>query len=226
MINIKQIKGNTIKKLTNAVRVRKTYENKHKDGSGNFGYVVVMKPDEWYRFDGDYGSDGVVYNLNINTYSGIYDSQKNYNEVELIKNALHRISMGDVKDKPKKDGYDEEWIEKWGFDLTDFRSAKTFQNLLDDFNLNKITVEQRKTTMRTYKTWTWSNKDGSLFMVTSHNPLTGEMSWGYFGEKGYAGYIGIEGVARQGGYNPVIDLAYKIRRYNPKGESPHDREFT
>lgn len=97
MIKINQITGNKIKKLTGAERVRKSYHNKHKRGSGNFGFVVVFPNNDWYRIDGDYGVDGVVYNLRVNTYG----SRDMFNEnqtkrIELIKKALYDISVGKI----------------------------------------------------------------------------------------------------------------------------------
>ena len=48
--------------------VRKSYENKHVDGSGNFGYVLVKSPRDWYRIDGFYNSKGEITKLYVSPY--------------------------------------------------------------------------------------------------------------------------------------------------------------
>lgn len=95
MINIKQLNGNTIKKLVGAQRVMKQYENKHVDGSGNFGYYIRMKDMDSYSVRGDYGTDGSIYNMSVGvTYlNGITSPQQEKN-IELIKKALYTISIG------------------------------------------------------------------------------------------------------------------------------------
>jgi len=56
-----------IKQLLGAERVRKIYENKHVDGSGNLG-IVIVKNDLWYRIDARYNAEKEIYELNYGDY--------------------------------------------------------------------------------------------------------------------------------------------------------------
>lgn len=100
MLKFNLLNGNTIKKLTNAKRVRKTYYNKYKDGSGNFGFVVILPPKEWYRIDGNIGKDGFVYNMKVTTYGPRDFTEKQGKEIKIIEQALYKISIGN-EEKPK-----------------------------------------------------------------------------------------------------------------------------
>lgn len=96
MLNINQLNGNTIKKKIGAERVIKQYENKHVDGSGNFGYFIRHDGTP-YSIDGDYGRDGVIYNLRIGkTYGNAPHTPKEADTIQLIRKALYEISQGDT----------------------------------------------------------------------------------------------------------------------------------
>ncbi len=70
--------GVELKKAFGFDLVRKSYENKHVDGSGNFGFVLVKgKYDEtkglhqsrkWFSLAGDYGSDQQVIRIQFGGY--------------------------------------------------------------------------------------------------------------------------------------------------------------
>ena len=96
MINIKQIDGRDLKKRVGADRVIKRYHNKHKSGSGNFGYTIRMPDDSVYDITGDYGRDGTIYNLKVDTSYIGYRSldQKDIDTINRIKRALYDISVG------------------------------------------------------------------------------------------------------------------------------------
>lgn len=70
-MQIDELKGSKIKKDIEAKTVRKEYHNKHKDGSGNFGFVMKFPNGNLYRLDGNYNKDGKVYYLDYGKYSGI-----------------------------------------------------------------------------------------------------------------------------------------------------------
>ena len=83
MINLSELSGVTFRNALNASRVRKSYENKHKDGSGNFGFVIIFEkagvkdvgcgmtaPNEtWFALHGHYTPQKQVYGLNFGDYS-------------------------------------------------------------------------------------------------------------------------------------------------------------
>lgn len=95
MLNIDQLNGNLIKKKIGAERVIKQYENKHVDGSGNFGYFI-RKDNTAYSIDGDYGRDGYIYNLRVGkTYGNAPHTPKESETIQLIRKALFEISQGD-----------------------------------------------------------------------------------------------------------------------------------
>jgi len=71
------LKGTKLKKDLGAVRVSKSYHNKHKLGSGNFGFIVAYKNNHpkpldefWFRLDGSYNSDGKLVSLSFGSYGG------------------------------------------------------------------------------------------------------------------------------------------------------------
>jgi len=113
---------------------------------------------------------------------------------------------------------------KWGFDLTDFGSAANWKKIVDRFKL-KMRVKtkkydipgQEKPTVIKHFHWTVPG----LMIITAANPLTGEHG-AYFNrtpDKGYAGYIGIEGDK-----DKVMRLVKAIRKYSTD-ESPNRRDF-
>ncbi len=117
---------------------------------------------------------------------------------------------------------------KWGFDLTDFGSAKTFEALLKRHGLSsgykrvrrKYSIDNDK--KPPWYSYTWSNS--KLKLVTGNNPITGKYSVPKQrkSEKGYASYIGIEGELYE-----VRVLVEDIKRSASfKGdESPGKRDY-
>ena len=83
MINFKELSGVTLKNALFASRVRKSYENKHKDGSGNFGFVIVYekegmkdigcgmqtKNEHWFQLSGNYTMDKTCYGMDFGDYA-------------------------------------------------------------------------------------------------------------------------------------------------------------
>lgn len=78
--NIHQLNGRDLKKRLDAKWVRKRYENKHKDGGGNFGYTIKFKNGSTIIFDGDYDPTGNVYYTRVGAWGS-----PNYTEEGLIK---------------------------------------------------------------------------------------------------------------------------------------------
>ena len=71
-MQIDELKGHKIKKDIEAETVRKEYHNKHKDGSGNFGFSIKYPENNTlYRLDGEYNRDGRIYYLDYGKYSGV-----------------------------------------------------------------------------------------------------------------------------------------------------------
>jgi hypothetical protein len=78
-----ELKGTKLRTDLKASRVNKSYNNKHKDGSGNFGFVIVydlegfkdvgcgMKEpnSKWFQISGDYRADKEFYSLSFGSYS-------------------------------------------------------------------------------------------------------------------------------------------------------------
>lgn len=89
----------------------------------------------------------------------------------------------------------------WGFDLTSFISAESFENILTEMGLPLKAKRARarddfdRKTPLNQRPFVW--KRPGLRLVTGNNPITGD----YYNsarrpnEKGYASYIGIEGNA-------------------------------
>jgi len=73
-MEIKELNGRKLKKDLEAGIVRKTYHNKHVDGSGNFGFIIRRGNDGqyWYRIDGVYDKNGRITHLDFSDYAGYY----------------------------------------------------------------------------------------------------------------------------------------------------------
>ena len=82
-MNFLELKGTKLRADLKASRVQKSYNNKHKDGSGNFGFVIVFEleglkdvgcgmkvPNEkWFQISGNYRPDKECYCLDFGSYS-------------------------------------------------------------------------------------------------------------------------------------------------------------
>lgn len=74
-MKISEITGSKLKRDLEAKRALKSYHNKHRDGSGNFGFVVVfddprgLTGERWFRIDGDYSSTGEIRSLSAGPYA-------------------------------------------------------------------------------------------------------------------------------------------------------------
>lgn len=101
MINIDNLNGTKLKNILGAKRVRKIYHNKHRSGSGNFGYVVIFYPDDWFRFDGSYSSSGYILDLRVSTYgSRDINNSLEAQRIDMINKALFTFSDG-YKSEPE-----------------------------------------------------------------------------------------------------------------------------
>lgn len=122
--------GKRLKNALGADRVKKRYENKHVDGSGNFGYVVVMpKHDRYYTIDGEYNSDRKITELRIGTFGTQTIEDEPY--IRNIRLAIKNV-LGDslVAENPEVQA-----------EMLEYPNEKKFfyQVLADDFivQLNK-----------------------------------------------------------------------------------------
>lgn len=82
-MNLNELSGVILRKELRVSRVRQSYHNKHKDGSGNFGYVLVIEkgglkdvgcgqtaPNEsWFQLSGNYTAQKQLYGLTFGDYS-------------------------------------------------------------------------------------------------------------------------------------------------------------
>lgn len=78
-----ELKGTQLRKDLKASNVNMSYHNKHKDGSGNFEFVIVFKleglkdigcgmkapNDKWFQISGDYRPDKECYHLDFGSCS-------------------------------------------------------------------------------------------------------------------------------------------------------------
>jgi len=150
--------------------------------------------------------------------SALHDGNRHYVYAEDRAKAEKIVSMIE-KEKTEK-----QKTIKWGFDLTGFRKASTFQSLLNRHGLTEYEMVYPYPEDKRYRRFVWSNKDGTLKIVTGNNPLTGEYTVRKQRkkERGYASYIGIEG-----GESKVIALKDDIKKTTKdiKDESKYEREF-
>ncbi len=77
---------------------------------------------------------------------------------------------------------------EYGFDLTNFKNGK-FQELLKQFNLHLSKGHKNG--------FIWENKNSSIILVTSNNPITGKNIRKRENEKNFLGYVGISCTSQQ-----------------------------
>jgi hypothetical protein len=103
--NFNELSGVNLRNETGATRAIKSYNNRHKDKSGNFGYVIVfnhggmvdagygMKTENRTVFElsGAYASDGTLYNLrfgDVGRCSSIIPEGYNYTQIIQFMNIF------------------------------------------------------------------------------------------------------------------------------------------
>ena len=115
---------------------------------------------------------------------------------------------------------------QWGFDITDFNSAKNFKALLKRNNLKSYKREHHTYDIGDYHAewyhYIWESP--KIHMVTQNNPITGIYATpkARDPQKGFASYVGI-----QGDRNAVKKLVKDIKNITMdiKAESPNERQF-
>lgn len=82
-MELRELNGVVLRNALKASRVRMSYHNKHKDGSGNFGFVIVFekegmvdvgcgmqaKNEAWFQISGNYTAEKQLYGLYFGDYS-------------------------------------------------------------------------------------------------------------------------------------------------------------
>jgi len=82
-MQLSELSGVILRNELRVSRVRQSYHNKHKDGSGNFGFVIVIEkegfvdvgcgqkaPNEsWFQLSGNYTAEKRLYGLNFGDYA-------------------------------------------------------------------------------------------------------------------------------------------------------------
>ena len=94
-LNGKQIKKDLIKKGLHIQRVIKRYHNKHKNGSGNFGFTITALGNDgemWLTLDGEYDSNEEIYVLTLGKFIG---------EAKSIDIHSYNSFINDLADKIK-----------------------------------------------------------------------------------------------------------------------------
>jgi len=96
-------------------------------------------------------------------------------------------------DAMKNIGAENDDLDKWGFDLTDFGSDTAFKKVLKVAGAQPKgkKVKKKLGNIGFHIYWEWKGK--GVTIQTNANPLTGEDSYGGKRELGYASYIGVEG---------------------------------
>lgn len=117
MIDLSELSGVTLRNALKATRVRMTYHNKHKDGSGNFGFVIIFDHggvkdagcgmttanETWYALHGHYTTQKVVRALSFGDYSRPINSVPNEWNLKELNDYMKRfIIQNEGLDKPEK----------------------------------------------------------------------------------------------------------------------------
>ena len=69
-IMLKDLSGRLLREDLGLKNAIKRYHNRHKDGSGNFGFTLVTERDKWFTLDGNYDESEQIMSLKIADYSG------------------------------------------------------------------------------------------------------------------------------------------------------------
>ena len=117
-MRFEELSGNRLKKALEATRTVKSYHNKHVDGSGNFGFVIVFKrsdalkdvgcgmkvaDEKWYNLHGNYTTDKTIYGLSFGDYASAGASIPNeWNFRQLIDFAKRFIIQNEHLNEPVK----------------------------------------------------------------------------------------------------------------------------
>jgi len=93
-LDISSLTGPTLKRLTGAIRAKKRYENKHVDGSGNFGFYIRMPDGRPYDVDGDYDITGKISGIQINAlWFPERDENKEKENINKIQQAMKKLDI-------------------------------------------------------------------------------------------------------------------------------------
>ncbi len=143
----------------------------------------------------------------VNKSHALNNPQK-YNKIR--ENALRRVVRKRIHEVVQEARVGGEGQMEYGFDLTEFRNAKSFRSVIDTVGLKG---PKKETT--DYGTEQYVFETDGLRLVTSENPLERP-------EPGYASYMGITGEARK--VQKLVD-AIKEKAAYIKGESPGQRDY-
>ena len=110
-LTLNELKGQKLKKDLKLDSAVKSWHNKHKDGSGNFG-IMLTKGTKWVRLAGFHTPSGKVYNLTIETAEHAPKSISAKTYEELIKqlgklfgvSATTKTNVQKTKQKSSKRG--------------------------------------------------------------------------------------------------------------------------
>lgn len=159
------------------------HSNARKYGKAG-GYYAVMRNSDW--------SAKIIKTNKIPTKKDFPKSSFAEGKYKTKKEAINRANQLGYKVK-KHFGQSE---REYGFDLTSFKSAEDFKELLKANGLTKYKkVRHYYGNEEHYDVFSWSNSDGTLELRTGNNPITGEYNQPKMrkNEKGYASYMGIKG---------------------------------
>jgi len=93
MININELRGQKLKKDLGVYKAIKRYHNKHRDGSGNFGFTI-RQDKRWFTLDGDYNRNGEITCLYFGLFSEAGEKISINSYQEAIRDMI-RIIMRD-----------------------------------------------------------------------------------------------------------------------------------
>lgn len=114
-MELRELNGVVLRNALKASRVRMSYHNKHKDGSGNFGFVIVFekegmvdvgcgmqaKNEAWFQISGNYTAEKRLYGLSFGNYSSATARIPNeWNFSELTNYMLKFIAQSKPQFEP------------------------------------------------------------------------------------------------------------------------------
>src|SRR6266446_4099341 len=101
-VRVGEFTGAKLKKDLAAIRAIKRYHNRHKDGSGNFGFTIVRfdpsllntyhQGERWFDINGDHGSNGCIIHLRAGLFSNA-GSPVEAGALETYKTAIDAVKV-------------------------------------------------------------------------------------------------------------------------------------
>ena len=110
-MRLEDFSGWRLKRDLGVDKANKIYHNRHVDGSGNFGYLMV-KANVWFRIDAEYTPSNLDKHLDTRLEEGRVHQGRRVQQVRRARKKVHKATYGVASTNPFFGGL-LEWLFKW-----------------------------------------------------------------------------------------------------------------